>query len=139
MQIPLAPGGELAMDNGMSATEAGQNLIKLNWKMSNLTQVTKDTYTVEVEQADKLVVIDFFSPWCRPCKAMEPVLDEIAAERDDIKLVKVDASEEGELAQKFGVMGAPTFVALRNGEKIDMVSGLRSKEFMLDWIDKAEL
>jgi len=107
--------------------------------MSTLTQVTKDTYESEVEQADKLVVIDFFSPWCRPCKAMEPVLDEIAGKRDDVKIVKVDASEEGEIAQKFGVMGAPTFVALRNGEKIDMVSGMRSKEFMLDWINNAEL
>lgn len=108
--------------------------------MSAVTQVTKDTYATEVEQADKLVVIDFYSPWCRPCKAMEPVLDEIAAERaEDVKIVKIDASEEGELAQKFGIMGAPTFVALRKGEKVDMVSGLRSKEFMLDWIDNADL
>lgn len=108
--------------------------------MSAVTQVNKDSYASEVEQAEKLVVIDFFSPWCRPCKAMEPVLDEIATERaDDVKIVKIDASEEPELAQKFGVMGAPTFVAMRNGEKVDMVSGLRSKEFMLDWINNAEL
>lgn len=107
--------------------------------MSALTVVTKDTYASEVEQADKLVVIDFFSPWCRPCKAMEPVLSEIAGERDDVKIVKIDASEEGELAQKFGVMSAPTFVAVRGGEKVDSVTGMKTKDFLLDWIDNADL
>ncbi|GHC00490.1 thioredoxin [Cerasicoccus arenae] len=108
--------------------------------MSALTIVTKDTYATEVEQASQLVVIDFFSPWCMPCKAMEPVLDEIAAERaDQVKIVKVDASAEPDLAAKFGIRGAPTFVALRNGEKVDMLIGAKPKQAMLDWIDSADL
>ncbi|WP_309398082.1 thioredoxin [Cerasicoccus maritimus] len=108
--------------------------------MSALTLVTKDTYAAEVEQESKLVVVDFFSPYCMPCKQMEPVLEEIASERvDDLKIVKVDASAEPDLAAKFGIRGAPTFVALRNGEKLDMLIGAKPKAAMLEWIDSADL
>ncbi|WP_309383148.1 thioredoxin [Cerasicoccus frondis] len=108
--------------------------------MSALTLVTKDTYEAEVVQETKLVVIDFFSPYCMPCKQMEPLLEEISTElADSVKIVKVDASAEPDLAAQFGIRGAPTFVALRNGEKVDMLIGAKPKQAMLDWIDSADL
>ncbi|WP_269537710.1 thioredoxin [Cerasicoccus fimbriatus] len=108
--------------------------------MSALTLVTKETYEAEVVNESKLVIVDFFSPFCMPCKQMEPVLEEIADElAANVKIVKVDASAEPDLAAQFGIRGAPTFVALRGGEKLDMLIGAKPKEAMMEWIDSADL
>ena len=97
-----------------------------------IVQVTKDTYEKEVLQSDKPVLLDFWAPWCGPCQMLAPVLDEIAAERADIKVCKVNVDEEKELARKHKVMGIPTLMVMKNGEMVKRTTGGKSKDEVLE-------
>lgn len=97
-----------------------------------IVQVTKDTYEKEVLQSDKPVLLDFWAPWCGPCQMLAPVLDEIAAERADIKVCKVNVDEEKELARKHKVMGIPTLMVMKNGEMVKRATGGKSKDEVLE-------
>ena len=81
----------------------------------SLHAVTSSNFTAEVIESDKPVLVDFTAAWCPPCRAMNPILDQMAAERDDIKIVSVDVDTEQELASQWGVMGMPTFLLFQNG------------------------
>ena len=102
--------------------------------MSVLT-ITKENFEAEVLKSEKTVLLDFWAAWCGPCRQLSPVVDEIAAERADIKVGKVNVDEQGELAQQFGVMSIPTLIVFKGG-KVDSTSvGVRPKaaiEGMLD-------
>lgn len=95
--------------------------------MSNLTSVTKDTFEAEVLKSDKAVVVDFWAEWCGPCKALAPVLDEIATEVADAKIVKVNVDEAGELAQQYGIRGIPTLIFFKDGEVKSTLVGNQPK------------
>ncbi len=97
-----------------------------------IVKVTKDTYEKEVLQSDKPVLLDFWASWCGPCQMLAPVLDEIAAERADIKVCKVNVDEEKELARKHKVMGIPTLMVMKNGEMVKRVTGSKSKDEVLE-------
>ena len=86
----------------------------------------------EVIKSDKPVLIDFWAPWCGPCRMVVPIVEEIAEECADIKVCKVNVDEEGELAQKFGVMSIPTLVVMKNGEITNQSVGLQTKEEILE-------
>ena len=79
-------------------------------------QLTTENFDQEVMQSDKPVLIDFYADWCGPCKMMGPVVEEIAGEEPEIKVCKINIDEQIELAQRFGVMSIPTFLAVKNGE-----------------------
>lgn len=91
-------------------------------------KITKENFEAEVLKSDKKVVLDFWATWCGPCKMIAPVLEELAAERQDIKIGKVDVDTEGELAVRFGVMSIPTLVFFENGEEKNRVIGFHTKE-----------
>jgi len=93
-----------------------------------LNPVTTDTFTAEVLEADKPVLVDFWATWCPPCRAMSPILADMAAERDDLKVVSVDVDAQQELAVEYSVLGMPTFMLFANGRPIASLVGARPRK-----------
>ena len=98
----------------------------------SILKITKENFESEVLKSDVPVLLDFWATWCGPCKMIAPVLEEIAAERDDIKIGKIDVDSEGELAVKFGVMSIPTLIVMENGAEKTRSIGFCPKEEILD-------
>ena len=97
--------------------------------------VNKNNFQEEVLQSDKPVLLDFWAPWCGPCRMVLPLLDEIAAERPDVKVVKVNVDEEGELANQYEVFSVPTLMVFKNGEPVQQSAGARPKSAILALLD----
>lgn len=93
--------------------------------------VNKNNFNQEVLNSDKPVLVDFWAPWCGPCRMVVPLVEEIAEERSDIKVVKINVDEEQELAMQFGVMSIPTLVVMKNGKIANQVTGARPKAQIL--------
>ena len=93
--------------------------------------ITKDNFDAEVKNSDKTVLLDFWASWCGPCRMLAPTIDEIAEERDDIKVGKVNVDEEPELAKQFGIYSIPTLIVFKNGQVDSQVSGVRPKASIL--------
>lgn len=93
--------------------------------------VNKNNFNQEVLNSDKPVLIDFWAPWCGPCRMVVPLVEQIAKERSDIKVVKINVDEEQELAMQFGVMSIPTLVVMKNGKIVNQVTGARPKAQIL--------
>jgi len=101
-----------------------------------ITNVTENNYQQEVEAHAGRVLIDFYTPTCPPCRAFAPTLEQIAAEQaDKLKVVKVDASVESELASEFSITAVPTFVLLNRGARKAQLTGLRSKKDFEKWLN----
>ena len=100
-----------------------------------MTNVNLDNFDAEVMQAQTPVVVDFWASWCGPCRMVSPVVDEIAAERPDILVGKVNVDEEPELAQAFGVATIPTLVVMNGGKIVSQSSGARPKQQILDLLN----
>ena len=105
-----------------------------NEKVITLTAANFNTLVLE---ADKPVLVDFWAPWCGPCRRLGPVIDEIALESDDILVGKVNVDDEPELAEEFGVFSIPTLVILKNGELAHQSAGARPKEQILKLLDES--
>ena len=95
--------------------------------MSVIT-ITNDNFQKEVLESDKTVLLDFWASWCGPCRMVSPLVDEIAEERTDVKVGKVNVDEQSELAGRFGVMSIPTLVVMKNGKIVDQAVGARPKQ-----------
>ena len=78
--------------------------------------LTLENFEAEVMQSEKTVLVDFWASWCGPCRMLSPIVDEIAEERTDIKVGKVNVDEQEELAMRFGIMSIPTLIVFKNGE-----------------------
>ena len=96
--------------------------------------VNRNNFNQEVLNSDKPVLMDFWAPWCGPCRMVVPLVEEIAKERSDIKVVKINVDEEQELAMQFGVMSIPTLVVMKNGKIGNQVTGARPKAQILAMI-----
>lgn len=94
---------------------------------SKIISVTKSTFDEEVLKSDKKVVVDFYADWCGPCKMLSPILEQVASENEDIKIVKVDSDVEYELSVEYKVNSIPYLVIFEDGKVIDTSVGLISK------------
>lgn len=97
--------------------------------------LTKDNFTTEVLQSDQAVLLDFWSPWCGPCRMVSPIVDQVAAEVDGrAKVGKVNVDEQPELAAQFGVMSIPTLVVMKQGKAVATRVGVQSKQAILNML-----
>ncbi len=94
-------------------------------------KITKNNFRQEVLNSEKPVLLDFWAPWCGPCRMVGPILEEIADQRRDIKVAKVNVDEEMELAAQFGVMSIPMLVVMKDGKITNKSVGARPKEQIL--------
>ena len=94
--------------------------------------ITKENFEQEVLQSAKPVLLDFWASWCGPCRVLSPVVDEVAEERTDVKVGKVNVDEQPELAGQFGVMSIPTLLVFEQGKLVRQAVGARPKASVLD-------
>ena len=97
-------------------------------------KISKDNFE-QIKNSDKIVLIDFFADWCGPCRMVSPLVDEIADERPDIVVGKVNVDNEPELASAFGVFSIPTLVVMQNGKIIEKSAGARPKAQILEMLE----
>ncbi len=93
--------------------------------------ITKENFEQEVLKSDKPVLLDFWASWCGPCRMLAPILDELAAENPDIKVVKINTDEQPELASQFNVMSIPALFVMKDGQVTNRSVGVQPKENLL--------
>lgn len=97
---------------------------------------TKDNFEKEVIKSDKPVLVDFNATWCPPCQALHPILEEMAEESDDYKIVSVDIDDEDVLAEQYEVSSIPCLVVFKDGEEVDRKVGLQPKKRLIKMLGK---
>ncbi len=100
----------------------------------SVIHVTKDTFKSEVLESKIPVLVDFYADWCGPCKMMSPIIEEIANEKTDIKVCKINVDDENELSTEFGVMSIPTLVVIKEGKVVNSSLGAVSKDHVLEML-----
>ncbi|MFH1632021.1 MAG: thioredoxin [bacterium] len=98
--------------------------------------LTSDNFDAAVLQAESIVLVDFWAPWCGPCKAMAPIVDELAGEMSDVAIAKVNVDDSPQLAQQFNILSIPTFLIFKSGQVVEQFSGSMSKEMLKEKIEK---
>jgi thioredoxin 1 len=93
----------------------------------SLTEVTDTNFQAEVIESEKPVLVDFWAPWCGPCRVVAPVLEEIAGERDDLKIVKLNTDENPQISAQFQVLSIPTLILFKGGQPVKKVVGAYPK------------
>ena len=102
----------------------------------SVLELTMENFEQEVLQSDKPVLIDFWATWCGPCRMVLPIIEEIAAERDDIIVGKINVDEEMELATQFGIVSIPTLIVMEGGQVTGKIVGYRPKADILKLLGK---
>ena len=100
----------------------------------SVLHIDRNNFQSEVLGSDRPVLLDFWAPWCGPCRMVGPILDEIAGERSDIKVAKINVDEQPELAGQFGVMSIPTLVVMKDGRIVQQAVGVRPKAQILSML-----
>ena len=93
--------------------------------------INKYNFNEEILKSDKPVLIDFWAPWCGPCRMVVPIVEEIAEEHPEYKICKVNVDDEAELAAEFGIVSIPTLVVIKNGKVVNQAIGARNKKQIL--------
>lgn len=101
----------------------------------SVVTITKDNFKTEVLESERPVLLDFWAPWCGPCRMVSPVVDEIAAENEGFKVGKVNVDEEEELARQFRVMSIPTLIVFREGRAVTSSVGAKPKAAILRMLE----
>lgn len=100
----------------------------------SILNINKNNFNL-IENSSKPVLVDFYADWCGPCKMLSPIIEEIARERDDILVAKINVDEESELAGRFNVMSIPSLFVIKNGKIVNQASGVRPKPQILKMLE----
>jgi thioredoxin 1 len=103
--------------------------------MSKCQEITDAQFDAEVTKSEKLVLVDFWAPWCGPCRLVAPVLEEINAEREDLRIVKLNIDDNQQTAAAYGIMAIPTMLVFRNGQEAARIQGAMPKKRIEAQID----
>ena len=99
-----------------------------------MIKITNENFEEEILKSDKTVLIDFYADWCAPCKMLSPIIEQVAEENNDIKVVKINVDELQEIAIKYEVMSIPTLVVIKNGQEVNRSVGFVSKSQILELV-----
>lgn len=103
--------------------------------MSEIVNLNKESYSKAISSGDKTVLVDFWAPWCGPCKALTPILEEISSEMSDqVGIYKVNVDDNTDLAQEHGVQSIPTLLVYKNGTISETIVGLKTKDELIEII-----
>ena len=105
--------------------------------MANAAEITDATFEAEVVQSDKPVLVDFWAPWCAPCRTVGAVLDQLSGERDDLKIVKINIDENPRTPSQYGVRGIPTLMLFKGGQVASTKVGAAPKGQLQSWIEQS--
>ncbi len=106
--------------------------------MKNIVELSEGSFEAEVLRAPTTVLVDFYAPWCGPCKMLAPLLEEFAGEYEGkLRFVKVNVEEAQEVAGRFQITGVPTLMIFRNGQAADTMVGFRSPAALKAWLENA--
>ena len=94
----------------------------------NLPEVNDSNFQAEVIESDKAVLVDFWAPWCGPCRVVAPALEEIAANRDDLRIVKLNVDDNQQTAANYQVLAIPTMILFKNGQEVTRIQGAKPKK-----------
>ena len=100
---------------------------------TNITTV--DEFNTHVIEADKLVIVDFWAPWCGPCKMFGPVFERVSDEVQDVNFIKVNVDEAGDIAAKYNIMSIPTIILVKEGKVLDQKTGALSDDALKEWLE----
>ncbi|MDA0179200.1 thioredoxin [Solirubrobacter phytolaccae] len=95
---------------------------------ANITDVSDNNFQAEVLENDKPVLVDFWAPWCGPCRMVAPALEQIASERDDLRIVKLNTDENQQTAIQYQVLAIPTMILFKNGQEVTRIQGAKPKK-----------
>lgn len=102
-----------------------------------IVELSNQTFNNEVEDENGAVLVDFWAPWCGPCKRLAPILDEVDSEMGDkIKILKVNVDDNPDVAGKYGVMSIPTLMVFKNGEVQAKMAGFQEKDQLIEWLQE---
>jgi len=103
--------------------------------MSRIINLTDESFDAEMSKmADYIVLLDFWAPWCGPCKSLSPILDEISEDYENIKVVKINVDENDKIANQFNLKSIPTMIMFKNNKMISQKVGMISKSGILEWL-----
>jgi len=102
-----------------------------------LPEITDNNFQAEVVESDTPTLVDFWAPWCGPCRMVSPILEQIDGERDDLRVVKLNTDENQETAAKFGIMSIPTMILFKNGAPVHQIIGALPKPRIEQQLDAA--
>lgn len=105
--------------------------------MAGITAVTDNNFQAEVLESDTPVLVDFWAPWCGPCRVVAPVLEEIAGEREDVRIVKLNTDENPQTAAQYQVLSIPTMILFKNGQPAHQIVGARPKRAIVSELEPA--